>query len=90
MTCLLRFDFATLTVAAPDSTTSGKIGQCTTDYFQVESRVTCHRSCVVEHVSCHVSLSICSVQGINAKTGTTQASGRLTPKICGVNDGMHM
>ena len=30
------------------------------------------------------------VQGINAKTGTTQASGRLTPKICGVNDGMHM
>ena len=81
-----RFDFATLTVAAPDSTTSGKIGQCTTDYFQVESRGTCHRSRAMEHVSFY----ICSVQGINAKTGTTQASGRLTPKICGVNDGMHM
>ena len=46
-----RFDFATLTVAAPDSTTSGKIGQCTTDYFQVESRGTCHRSLVIDRVS---------------------------------------
>lgn len=34
--CLPRFDFDVMSIAAPDSTTSGSIGQCTTDYFQVD------------------------------------------------------
>lgn len=38
--CLIRLDFDKLTVAAPDSTTSTAIGQCTTDYFQATNAVT--------------------------------------------------
>ena len=30
------------------------------------------------------------LKGTNAKTGTSQTSGRLSPQICGVNDGTHM
>ena len=33
---------------------------------------------------------IVKLQGENAKTGTNSASGRTTPKICGVNTGSHL
>ena len=67
-------------IAAPDSTTSGSIGQCTTDYFQVE----------LSHQYKLNHESIKTFQGTNAKTGTTLTSGKVTPAICGVNDGQHI
>jgi len=38
--CFIRLDFDKLTVAAPDSTTSNAVGQCTTDYFEATNALT--------------------------------------------------